>query len=65
VVLLPFSCLPSFSQKTKLIGQKMGVPTMSETVILLIAISSLIVTPIIFVLLLALADKYFSKFDNK
>jgi hypothetical protein len=38
---------------------------MNDTVILLIAISSLIITPIIFVLLLVATDKYFKKFDNK
>lgn len=38
---------------------------MNDTVILLIAISSLIITPVIFVLLLLATDKYFRKFDDK
>lgn len=38
---------------------------MNDVAILLIAIGSIIVTPILFVLILVISDKYFKEFDNK
>ena len=38
---------------------------MNDVTILLIAIGSIIVTPIIFVLILVISDKYFKKIENK
>jgi hypothetical protein len=37
----------------------------NDVLTLLLAIGSLIVTPILFVLILVITDKYFKKFDNK
>jgi len=37
----------------------------NDVLVLLLAIASLIATPILFVLILVVADKYFKKFDNK